>query len=66
MMQVCRFASVVQAVKAKAVAVASACLYHMLYSSNVLITYIILSITLILTHTPDWMKMDWMYVNEGF
>jgi len=40
------------------VAVASAWLYHMIYSSNVLITYIILSITLILTHTPDCMKME--------
>ena len=49
---------VLAVIKAKAVAVASACLYHMLYSSNVLITYIILSITLILTHTPDCMKMD--------
>ena len=47
---------VLAVVKAKAPAVASACLYHMLYSSNVLITYIILGITLILTHTPDWRK----------
>jgi hypothetical protein len=52
-------------VKAKAVAVASACLYHMLYSSNVLITYIILSITLILTHIPDWQKMDCMVYRES-
>ena len=43
---------VLAVIKAKAVAVASACLYHMIYSSNVLITYIILSITLILTIYP--------------
>ena len=48
------------ATMAKAVALASACRYHMIYSSNVLITYIILSITLILTHTPDWRKTDCM------
>lgn len=56
-MKTCRFILVVQALEAKAVAVASACLYHMIYSSNVLITYIILVITPILTHTPDWQKM---------
>lgn len=56
-MKVCRFVLVVQAVKAKAVAVASAYLYHMIYSSNVLISYIILVITPILTHTPDCVKM---------
>jgi hypothetical protein len=40
----------------KAVALASACLYHMIYSSNVLISYIILVITPILTITPDCEK----------
>jgi len=58
MMTVCRFVLVVQAVKAKAVAVASACLFSFVRGLVKFLSYIILSIYPILTHTPDWLKME--------
>jgi hypothetical protein len=45
-------------IEAKAVAVASACLFLFVRGVVKSLSYIILSITLILTHTPDWVKMD--------
>ncbi len=55
-MKMCRFVLVVQALEAKAVAVASACLFFFVRGLVKSLSYIILSITLILTHTPDWRK----------
>jgi len=49
---------VLAVIKAKAVAVASACLFSFVRGLVKFLSYIILSITLILTHTPDWMKME--------
>jgi len=59
-MKMCRFVLVVQAAKAKAVVVTSACLSRFVRGLVKSLSYIILSITLILTHTPDCMKMDCM------